>query len=648
MLETILQQLVSSEHPLALIRDPDGILQDETLLASLAKRGRVIDREFDPIALRHEFQRWRLEPGQSLTVITSSSLDRLPYDLWQQGHHVTLALSGFFPHLDYPILRGLRPGQRRKLDQEYAAAKPPRLLSPVETKDYLLRVVFGAVPERLASPAALLLWLDDIHRQTEHMPIDLQERLVAVLRQVPAYADWPLWAILVDADEYRVFVRDAWQREVGHFLGEGRVEYEVLSFAADEALQDTLPRLVRTGTVAPIVVDQNVHLPDWAAPAVAVDRLAGHRRQLDAACEDVRQQLEPAELRWEDWQSLAHRWAELTLLRYDYDFNPTPAQRETVAGLETLLDARFASWLQVYYSSLAGNVLPRPHHVSHVPRFMEYLYDTVHRTALLVLDGMSLADWLLIRETWTQRHPDWDIIDLLVLAQIPSITAVSRQALISGRRPAAFADTITSNHYEARHWANFHQRRFGSTAGAAYELLPDRAAATYPPAVDSQYTGSLCLVSSVIDAMVHGATQGTADVINSVKLWLTDGYSVGTGSSWFEGLIASLLENNYLVTIATDHGHVEALGMGQPQEGVLVETRSKRARLYNNLEFARAVQAQFPETILWENDGLLPAGWQALMPTHRTAFAPAGQRVVSHGGLTIEEMVVPLIVVESG
>ena len=45
---------------------------------------------------------------------------------------------------------------------------------------------------------------------------------------------------------------------------------------------------------------------------------------------------------------------------------------------------------------------------------------------------------------------------------------------------------------------------------------------------------------------------------------------------------------------------------------------------------------------------MLPAGWQALMPTHRTAFAPAGQRVVSHGGLTIEEMVVPLIVVESG
>lgn len=155
------------------------------------------------------------------------------------------------------------------------------------------------------------------------------------------------------------------------------------------------------------------------------------------------------------------------------------------------------------------------------------------------------------------------------------------------------------------------------------------------------------MISPAIDAIVHGATQGTADVIASVKLWTHDDYRTGTGSSWFEELIVKLLDNDYLVTIASDHGHVEALGAGQPQEGVLVETRSKRARLYNNRDFARAVQEQHSGTILWEDDGLLPPGWQALMPSGRTAFAPAGQRVVSHGGLTIEEMVVPLITIET-
>jgi hypothetical protein len=58
------------------------------------------------------------------------------------------------------------------------------------------------------------------------------------------------------------------------------------------------------------------------------------------------------------------------------------------------------------------------------------------------------------------------------------------------------------------------------------------------------------------------------------------------------------------------------------------------------------VQAQYPETILWSDNALLPAGWHALMPSGRQAFAPQGTRVVSHGGLTIDEMVVPLIHIE--
>jgi hypothetical protein len=647
MVSRLLAQSIT-DHDLVLVCDPDGILEDEALLASLAAQDCTVIRARDPVVLRREVQRAWAHAAPRIVVITPHALNTLPYDLWQQGQHVTLALSGLFPHLDYPTVRALHPGQRRKLDRAYAVHRPARTLSPLETQDFLLRVVFEAAPERLAAPAALLLWLDDHHRQPEPLPQDLQARLAARLSQVPAYATWPLPAVLFDAGTYRAFVRDEWQQAVGHLLGDARVEYTVLPFAADEDLQDALPRLVRTGTLAPVIVDEAGRLPGWAVPAVALDSLASHRRRLEAAAADVQQQLAAAGLRWEDWQRLARRWAELTLLRYDYDFSPTSAQSERLAELETALDAQFVTWLHRHYSALAGSVLPTPHHLFHVAEFMSYARGTDRRPALLVLDGMSLADWLLIRRTWLPRHPDWEVDERLVLAQVPAITAVSRQALVSGRRPAAFAETITSSREEAQHWANLQQRRFGSAAGAVYQLLPDRAGAPYPPALDSQYTQSLCLVSPVIDAMVHGATQGTADVSASLKLWLADGFRTSTGSSWFEGLIDRLLLDHYVVTIATDHGHVEALGMGQPQEGVTVETRSTRARLYNNHDFACAVQANFPDTILWTDDGLLPAGWQALLPAGRRAFAPLGQRVVSHGGLTIDEMVVPVITIDRG
>ncbi|MBP6015799.1 MAG: PglZ domain-containing protein [Candidatus Promineofilum sp.] len=68
------------------------------------------------------------------------------------------------------------------------------------------------------------------------------------------------------------------------------------------------------------------------------------------------------------------------------------------------------------------------------------------RVALLVLDGLSLADWGRVREAWAARRPDWAMTQRgPLLAQIPTATAVSRQALVSGRRPAEFAKIIISN-----------------------------------------------------------------------------------------------------------------------------------------------------------------------------------------------------------
>jgi hypothetical protein len=227
-----------------------------------------------------------------------------------------------------------------------------------------------------------------------------------------------------------------------------------------------------------------------------------------------------------------------------------------------------------------------------------------------------------------------------LLAQIPSITAISRQALVSGLRPAQFADTLTSNRREAQRWAEF-WRSQGLPANAyALTRLPDRIGEPYPTEIDSMHTQALCCISSVIDKMLHGVTQGASDLIASIRVWLQQ------SSPWLERLIQTLLDAGYTVHLTSDHGHVAAIGYGQPREGVTVETRSKRARIYGNEDFVARVREQYPETILWHDDGLLPQNRWVLMPNGRQAFAPVGERVVSHGGLTIEEMVVPLVTIK--
>jgi hypothetical protein len=58
---------------------------------------------------------------------------------------------------------------------------------------------------------------------------------------------------------------------------------------------------------------------------------------------------------------------------------------------------------------------------------------------------------------------------------------------------------------------------------------------------------------------------------------------------------------------------------------------------------ALRVQSAFANTILWDNDGILPDQMTALMPAGRDAFAPSGEVVVTHGGISIDEAIVPLI-----
>ena len=67
--------------------------------------------------------------------------------------------------------------------------------------------------------------------------------------------------------------------------------------------------------------------------------------------------------------------------------------------------------------------------------------------------------------------------------------------------------------------------------------------------------------------------------------------------------------------------------------------------MYDSGELAGLVHGQFPQTIVWRDDGLLPSSTSVVMPQGRGAFAPAKQTIVGHGGLTIEEMIVPLVTI---
>lgn len=644
MISQVLGHFPPYTHSITLVSDPDALLADEEMLAALAERGFTLVDEPDPVHLRYRVEQERpFSSNHPLIIVAAGSLNEFPYDLWQQSHHVTLALHTFFPHLAYPVVRALTPTQRWRLSK---APSPARRLGRRASMDYILRHAFDADLGALRRPAGLIAWLNDYHQQADPMPPILADRLLAHLRPLPAFADWSLDELLADRDAFARFVGEQWvayvQQQTGQLLGEAPIRY-VLSFEADDDLQDAVSSLVRSGTLTPLQVNEPHRLPPWARPALLApdeDRLPRRMAELLII---LAEQMDTAlaEARWEQWQAVARAWAELNTLRHNPDACLDQAQRTSCEQLQEKLDAEFLDWLRQRYAPLGSQRLPTPHHLHHVPHYIAYQrrQGRANRVALLILDGMSLADWTLIGAAWRARHPDWRFGEHLLLAQVPTITAVSRQALVSGLRPADFAATLNTNKAEPGQWSGFWAREdLPAEACAFAHLNLDRAGP--PPVLDSARVQALCLVDSSIDDMLHGASLGAADVQASLRLWLEQ------QAPRLEAVIAGLLDLGFTVYLTSDHGHVEARGIGQPSEGLTVDTRSKRARLYSDWHAATNVQQGFSQTVLWSKDGLLPNNAWVLMPQGRNAFDTFNETVVTHGGLTLDEVVVPLVTID--
>ncbi len=659
MLARVLQHFPPQTHALTLVRDPDGVLADEAVLTALTARGfRLIDMvsSRDPVALRYYIEQARPWTATApLIVVTEGDLSTLPYDVWRQGHRVTLALHTVFPRLAYPVVRSLTATQRARLAQ---APSPAHRLGQRATREHILRHVFDADVADLQTPVALVTWLDAYHAGVEPLPPDLAVYLLEQLEARGGFAGWPLLELLRDYEAFVTFVREQWQayvhRPPGQRLDEAGGAY--LDFGADTALQDVLPALVREGTLAPVPVPHPERMPAWARPALLAREAERVPRRVAELADHVAASLAalPSNgdlARWTQWQPLAWAWAELTALRYAHDAEIKVELRETYARLRQRLDARFLTWLQVRYTPLAARALPTPHHGHHIPTYLAHTYPPKdgHRVALLVMDGMALADWFLIAQKWRARHPDWCLTSQLVLAQVPTITSVARQALVSGRRPADFgvldaAASVHTSRAEPKLWTTFWASADVPPDACPTLHLSPSGGRTLPEPLTSARTRAVCLVNTQIDALMHGVTLGSEGFYAALDVWLQGGEAV-----YVETVIEAALQRGFSVALTSDHGHTQARGIGTPSAGALVETRGKRARLYEDRALAARDHAGFPDTVLWDSDGLLPEGVSALLPRddgpHRAAFAQRDRVVISHGGVSLDEVVVPLVVI---
>ncbi len=643
----ILKYFPPHTHPLVLVSDPDRLLAGEALLVELTRRGFKFIQEEDPVLLRYRIEEARpFSLDHPIIITTNGALEDLPYDLYQYGHRINLSLHQLFPNLAYPVLQTLLPEHIEKLG---TCRQPNQPLSRQKTIDFVLREVFQAEPLELCQPHALLTWLSNYHHQFMQLPDLLRNSLVEQLKGCEHYQDWNIDLLIRDAQAFQSFVQQEWQKSIDQSIHakqikETQTKY-YLPFASDPQLQDLVPNLVRRGTIQPLKVEDHPNLPAWAKAGITYVDVRTQR--LSMLLEEADQQIDyirkDTQVSWGKWKEFALTWAELCSIILQTDVMVHQEQKEAYQGIRRFIDQAFPQWLEKNYTALGVQRLPLPHHVHHVPHYLAYLRNLMRadKIVLLILDCLSLMDWYVVSATWRKRHTDWKVSINLLLAQIPTITSISRYALISGLRPADFMIESSRQANEERAWKLFWSRE--GVGEAACKLLPlhyDRQIDQLPELQDPRVS-FWCLIDDTTDRLTHHAALGAVDRRSSLRLWLEPMHH--PNSLPLEALLDAYLDRGYMLFIASDHGHVESVGIGQPSEGVVAQTRGKRVRIYNDRLTALRVQHAFTNTILWEKDGLLPDQIVALMPKGQDAFAPYGEVAVTHGGISIDEVIVPFV-----
>ena len=659
--DQVLREFVPNVAQLTLVADPDGLLWEEDILAGIHQRGFDLIPFGDPIAFRYDYEskfrsRWDRGERAELVVVlngAANELDRLPCDLLQAGRRLSFSLGDIFPTLSYPIIAAL---DRRCLDPLHDAQVRfnPGMLGDNATQDFILRHVFEIVPESIGKQSELLRVLLRRHHRNQQISATLDEHWVRILRQRTGFDDWPLEKIIPDREAFFRFLQERWPifldrsaahvgvgiRENGEAYGLEFPGPSVLPFDDDD-VRVYVDSLFMEGFLEAVPHAQAESLSTtWFAVGIRSDDQADRTRRIDTLLDTLTSIIPQPDARHSEWFRLARTWAELLVLAHDSDAMVPEPTRQSMENLHSQFDAALMTWLAKRYAGLVNLPPVPPVMLHHVPRFLSRHVHAArdHKVALVVLDGLSLAQWLVIRKELAGQRPAYRFREDAVFAWIPTLTSVSRQAAFAGRPPAYFPDSIHRTNKEPALWTQFWVDEGLTRQEVAYcKGLGDGALDNVEEIIVRPKTRAVGLVVDKVDRIMHGMELGTAGMHSQVRLW--------AGQPFMASLVDLLLENGFRICLTSDHGNIEASGRGRPGEGSKADVRGERARIYRNALLRSQVKAQFPDAVEWPTIGL-PDDYLPLLASGRSAFVGETQHLVGHGGASIEELVVPLVQIE--
>ena len=657
---TLLADRILKEFPSDLARlwiaaDPDNLLLDEQVLAGLRERGFEVLSFEDSIAFRAEYEeRYRAAweagepnaPGSLIIQVRDSSTADLPWDYLRQARKVSLSLAELFPKLSYTVLRQLGSEILPSLF-DVQARHATQAMGEAATKEFVLTHIYRVSPHLITRPEDLWRELLRLHYRETLLPQTLAGHIHQVLADRPVFAGSPITELFSNRSFALRVVQDAWYHYLNKLGLIGRRTAEPV--APDYVPQLDIPfehhdirvivdSMFLDGTLHPLAIQGvPVSLPEWAKAGVVQDPAAMRNLVLEGI-KSISEELPGATSSHRDWTHFARRLGEVISRFHNLDAERAESLKSDMKDLVARADSGLQTWVQAHYADLPSLPAAKgPVMVHQVPRYLAMRRaNGEEKIALVVFDGLAVDQWTQIRENLIQHAPRLMFDENASFAWLPTLTSISRQALFSGLRPREFAEHIETTSKEPQHWTRFWQDQGLRANEILYrkaikrtDELPELQELLSNPAL--KVAG---LVVDTVDEIIHGAVLGKRGVAAQINSWCESGF--------VDRLFAMLLDQGFHIYLTADHGNAEAVGIGRPNQGVATELRGERVRTYRSETMIAETETAIPNSFRLDIAGL-PANFMPLFTEGRGAFVPKGDQVVVHGGMSLEELIVPFV-----
>lgn len=324
---------------------------------------------------------------------------------------------------------------------------------------------------------------------------------------------------------------------------------------------------------------------------------------------------------YKDWFEIAPKLGELGYAIFELN---NKEYFDKYNEILNTINNRFQLFVNNHYDSLF--LMSGLRHPITIDKVQDYIAASTknNKIAFIVIDGMNYWQWTLLKHYL--ENEKLNVEEKTTLSWLPSITAWARQSIFAGKKPDLTITNRTEGDLFKKYWIDKHQKQ---TYQVSYEAVKNNEKIKIPSS-DVTVAG---LVTNGLDELMHGNILGYEQLFINTKLWIE--------KSCICDAVKELRNAGYEVYISTDHGNIEAelnLKLTAGQKTVML-SKSKRFVQFDTEEQAISFIENNKEYQLGKKD-------KSVYFRDTNGFGSSGEKVITHGGSHILELLIPVGVIK--